>query len=104
MITKTQANQNLATFYPYPVQARKLGTQGMVMLGGEVTNVYAIQIKKMLAIQTVVLGYSNDVMGYIPTVTILTEDGYERYSSQIVYGLPGKWSENIEKDILNCVK
>lgn len=104
MLSQTTNNQAQANSYPYPIQAWKLGQQGLVILGGEVTIGYAIQIKKMLGMQTVVMAYSNDVMGYIPTETILKEGGYEGFSSQMVYGQPGAWSENIESNILNCVK
>ena len=45
-------------------------------------------------------GYSNDVMAYIPTATILREGGYEGESSQMVYGLPAKWASEIETIIL----
>lgn len=104
MLANIANNQAPPTSYPYPVQAWKLGQQGIVILGGELTIGYAIEIKKMLGQQTVVMGYSNDVMGYIPTDTILKEGGYEGFTSQMVYGLPGAWSENIESNILNSVK
>jgi hypothetical protein len=50
-----------------------------------------------------VLGYSNDVMAYIPTAVILQEGGYEGESSQMVYGLPAKWAPEIESLILQEV-
>jgi hypothetical protein len=51
-----------------------------------------------------VMGFSNDVMGYIPTVTIIREGGYEGDTSQRVYGLPGKWSEEIEPLIYQGIR
>ena len=104
MLAKAESNQALPDFYPYPVQAWKLGEQGIVILGGELTVGYAIEIKKLLGKKTVVMGYSNDVMSYIPTATVLKEGGYEGYSSQMAYGLPGVWSGQIETDILDGVK
>ena len=65
-------------------------------LGGEVVVEYAIGLKKMFGRDIFVMGYCNDVMGYIPSVTILNEGGYEGDSSQRVYGLPSKWSPEIE--------
>lgn len=103
MLGKSATAQILPTAYPYPVQVWKLGKQGLVTLGGEVTIGYAIQIKKMLGKETFVMAYSNDVMGYIPTETILQEGGYEGFSSQMVYGQPGKWSPSIESTILKGV-
>jgi neutral ceramidase len=104
MLGKLATKQVLPTAYPYPVQAWKIGKQGLVTLGGEVTIGYAIQIKKMLGKETFVMAYSNDVMGYIPTATILKEGGYEGFSSQMVYGQPGIWSDSIESTILNGVE
>ena len=46
------------------------------------------------------MGYSNDVMAYIPTVEILREGGYEGYTSQMAFGLPAKWKESIEPLIM----
>ena len=31
-------------------------------------------------------------MAYIPSARVLKEGGYEADSSQIYYGMPGKWS------------
>jgi hypothetical protein len=42
------------------------------------------------------MGYSNDVMAYIPSIRILREGGYEGADSQKVYGLPGVWSDEAE--------
>ena len=39
-------------------------------------------------------------MGYIPTITILEEGGYEGDGAQRVYGLPAKWDKSIESGIL----
>lgn len=86
--------------YPFPVQVWKLGDQPIMILGGETVIEYAIQLKKIFGQQLFVLGYSNDVMAYIPSTTILREGGYEGASSQMVYGLPSTWDPNIEVDIL----
>lgn len=90
----------LPTSYPYPVQVWKLGDQGIAILGGELVVGYAIALKKALGHDLFVMGYSNDVMSYIPTVTILEEGGYEGHTSQMVYGLPSKWTADIENVIV----
>ncbi|WP_439481464.1 neutral/alkaline non-lysosomal ceramidase N-terminal domain-containing protein [Cyclobacterium plantarum] len=87
--------------YPFPVQIWKLGDQPIMILGGETVIEYAIQLKKVFGQQIFVMGYSNDVMAYIPSTTILREGGYEGASSQMVYGLPSTWASNIEIDILH---
>ena len=109
--------------YPYPVQAWKIGNQPVFALGGELVIHYAIEIKRIFGSDAFVLGYSNDVMGYIPTAQILRESndketGYAFYDptnhgavayegglfTQLVYGLPGTWASNIETVILNEVQ
>ena len=103
MIEKIDRNEKLQTSYPYPIQLWSLGDQKIVALGGEVVIEYGIQVKKLLGEETFVLGYSNDVMAYIPSEIVLKEGGYEGDTSQKVYGLPAKWAEGIEKSILKGV-
>ena len=92
-------NGELVLSYPYPLQMWNLGGQLLVAMGGEPTIAYAIGIKQKLGSGTFVLGYSNNVMGYIPSVKIIEEGGYEGESSQWAYGLPSKWKSDIEEKI-----
>lgn len=85
----------------YPIQTWKLGGQQLVALGGEVTVEYAIKLKELLGRDLFVLGYSNDVMNYIPSEKILEEGGYEGHLSHMVYGLPSKWAPGIEDKIIS---
>lgn len=89
--------------YPYPVQIWKLGDQGIVSLGGEVVVDYTIELKRIFGQDLFVMGYSNDVMAYIPSVRILREGGYEAVRSQSVYGLPSTWTADIENRIIEEV-
>jgi len=93
-------NGSLLTSYPYPVQVWKLGDQPIMALGGELVVQYAIELKKLFGQNTFVMGYANDDMAYIPSVTVLNEGGYEGESSQRVYGMPAKWAPEIETLIL----
>ena len=90
------AGQSLPATYSYPVQVLKLGEQLVFGLGGELLIDYTIGLKQKYGHETIVFGYSNDVMGYIPSKKILDEGGYEGDSSQKVYGLPSKWHPEIE--------
>lgn len=83
------------TSYPYPLQIWKLGNQPLFSFGGELVIEYAIECKKRFGPDIFVMGYSNDVMGYIPSATILKEGGYEGASSQMVYGLPSPWDASV---------
>jgi hypothetical protein len=96
--------QELPTSYPYPLQLWNMGGQTLISLGGEVVIEYAIGLKRMFGHDIFVMGYSNDVMAYIPSVKILREGGYEGASSQMAYGLPSVWSEEIEPLIYQGIK
>jgi hypothetical protein len=49
------------------------------------------------------LGYSNDVIAYIPTVQILEEGGYEAESSCPLFGLPSPFKPEIETLVKDAV-
>lgn len=101
MMEKSERGEAFQETYPYPMQVWKLGNQPIFGLGGELLVGYAIQLKKKFGNNIFVLGYSNDVMAYIPTEKVLLEGGYEGESSQMVYGLPAKWEPGIEDKILS---
>lgn len=103
MLAQLKRNEPFPKAYPYPVQIWQLGDQPFISLGGEVVVEYAIKLKQIFGPNTMVAGYSNDVMAYIPSSTVLREGGYEGESSQMVYGLPGAWAPTIEATILSEV-
>ncbi len=103
MIRKYEKGEPVLRNYPYPVQFWQLGNQSIVALGGEPVVDYAIRLKKIFGPGLFVMGYSNDVMAYIPTVEILREGGYEGHTSQMAFGLPAKWKESIEPMIIGEV-
>ena len=101
LLEVTKAGNPMPTSYPFPVQAWKLGDLPIMALGGELVVEYAIQLKRIFGQHIFVMGYSNDVMSYIPTATILREGGYEGAIAQMVYGLPSPWDSDLEILILN---
>ena len=102
-LTKIKAGEKLISSYPYPVQVWSIGNLPLVSLGGELLVEYGIKIKQMLGEDTFVYGYSNDVMSYVPSSTVLKEGGYEGEAAHTVYGLPSKWQVGVESRILNEV-
>ncbi len=96
LLEKIREGGSVITSYPYPVQVWQIGDQVVVGMGGEVVIEYTLMLKKMYGPDIFVLGYSNDVMGYIPSASILKEGGYEGATSQMVYGLPATWKSGIE--------
>lgn len=104
LITQLDAGKSLRTTYPYPMQFWRIGGQNIVVFGGEIVVDYAIFTKKLLGRDTFVMGYSNDLMSYIPSARVLKEGGYEGETAQILYGMPAKWGDDIEQRILDAVK
>jgi hypothetical protein len=105
MIKKKQAaGEKLEDSYPfYPVQVWQLGEQSLVVLGGEVVVDYALKLRELLGNDIILMGYSNDVMTYIPSERVLKEGGYEGKSSMWVYGHRGTWESGIEEKIISEV-
>lgn len=95
MLAETKQGKPFLRSYPYPLQIWKLGSQSILSFGGELVIQYALDCKRRFGQDIFVMGYSNDVMGYIPSATILQEGGYEGASSQMVYGLPSIWAPEI---------
>jgi hypothetical protein len=91
---------------PYPVQAVRLGeTVTYIALGGELVVGYSLRAKKEFPAEaTVVAGYSNDVMCYIPTEKVLAEGGYEADLSMVYYGQPGPFAPGVEDRIFDAIR
>lgn len=100
MLGKLERGEPIRTSYPYPIQIWQLGEQVMMVLGGEPVVEYAIELKRIFGQNIFVLGYSNDVMAYIPSASVLSEGRYEGALSQMAFGLPGTWVPGIEQAIL----
>ena len=101
MLEKIAKGEKIETSFPYyPCQAWKLGDQLILSLGGELVIEYDIRLKQVFGQNIFVLGYCNDVMSYIPSVTILKEGGYEGIRSQLSTGMPGTYKPEIESIIL----
>lgn len=106
-LAKLDAGETLPTSYPCPVQVIRFGDDlVLVAIGGETVVDYALRLKRELAGPAAVwvAGYSNDVMGYIPSKRVREEGGYEaegtmRYSSTH----PGPWAPSLEERIIGNV-
>ena len=105
LLEQINAGQPLQQNYPYPVSLWKIGDDiQFISLGGEVVVDFAIRLKAELAgMKTWVAGYSNDVMAYIPSRRVLIEGGYEGEGAMVYYGLPTKWSLDVEESIVREV-
>jgi hypothetical protein len=96
----------VADRYPYPVQVWQFGTGlTLIALGGEVVVDYSLRFKRQYgADDTWVMGYANDVMGYIPSERVLAEGGYEGGGAMVNYGRPGPLAPGVEAIIARTVE
>ena len=90
--------------YPYPIAQWRLGKQiDWLFLGGEVVVDYALRLKsERLGTRTWVAAYANDVMAYIPSLRVWREGGYEGGGSMVYYGLPSRWSSDVEERVVSA--
>ncbi len=90
MIEAIDQGKPIKSEYPYAVQAFALGEElTLLALSGEVVVDYAIRLQKELGASgrsLWVAAYANDVVGYIPSVRVLKEGGYE--AGEAFYGSP----------------
>lgn len=103
MLEKARKGESLPASYPYPLQVWRVGEQPVAILGGEVVVQYAIDLKKVFGQNLFVMGYSNDIMTYIPSERILKEGQYEGFLANIIFGLPGQWAPGIQNTIVNGI-
>jgi hypothetical protein len=91
--------------YAYPVQVWRFASGlTFIALGGEVVVDYSLRFKNRYGWETTwVAGYSNDVMGYIPSRRVLEEGGYEGGGAMVNYGRPGPLAPEVEEIIAKKV-
>ncbi len=105
LLKELEQKGKIRTEYPYLVQVIQLGDGlTMVALSGEVVVDYSLRLKAELAGPIVwVAGYSNDVFGYLPSLRVLQEGGYEGGGAMRYTNLPGPFAPSVEKRVINKV-
>lgn len=105
MLRKLEAGERFAASYPYPVHVWKLGADTlMIGLGAETVVDYALHFKSEYGPSTWVLGYTDDMIAYIPSRRVWDEGGYEGGGFLFEYGRPAyRWAADIERRITTTV-
>ncbi|MBN2309488.1 MAG: hypothetical protein JXR94_10985, partial [Candidatus Hydrogenedentes bacterium] len=88
---------------PLTLQTLGIGDFALVALSGEICVGYALRLKKALAGRPCILaGYTNGMIGYIPTKSMMAEGGYEVNRSHYYNMTPAPYAEDVEDAI--CAK
>jgi hypothetical protein len=94
--------------YPCPVQTIAIGDDLlMTAIGGEPVIDYAVNLKREFGGEGKliwVVGYANDMFGYVPTPRVLRGGGYEGTRSVLWSTLPMPFTESVEERVLETVR
>ena len=103
---KLDRGEPLPTTQPYHIQVFSLGADSktpflLVALQGEPFTEYGFNLGQMLQpANTIVIGYSNNMVTYVPTAQAVKEGGYEPNAYKHGKSLPGGYSAEAEQMIL----
>lgn len=104
MIAAIERGEPIKSEYPYPVQAFAIGDQlTFLALAGEVVVDYAIRLQKELGggRPLWVAGYANDVFGYVPSMRVLDEGGYEGLEAFYYSTFPTPFAADVESTVVS---
>lgn len=107
LLAELKENGKIQTTYAFPVQAAQLGDDlTIIALPGEAVVDYSLRLKQELSgkSRVWVAGYSNHVFGYLPSLRVLKEGGYEGARAMIYSAYPGPFAESVEERMLGKVR
>lgn len=106
LLIKRQAGESFATSYPYPLHVWRVGTEMIwIGMGAETVVDYALRFKRQWGSGTWVMGYTDDMIAYIPSRRVWDEGGYEGGSNLYEYGRPAyRWAGDIEERIATSIE
>lgn len=105
LLKELEESGKLCTTYSVPVQVVRFGSDLiLVAMPGETVVDYSLRFKSELAGPAVwVAGYSNDVFGYLPSLRVLEEGGYEGGGAMLYTSFPGPFAPSVEKLMIDKV-
>jgi hypothetical protein len=100
-INKYQTMGSTPDHVKYPVQVWRFGSGfTFIALTGETVVDYSLKFKGLYGWNdTWVFGYNNDLLSYVPSLSVLKEGGYEGSSGMAEYGHRAPYTESVEKQI-----
>ena len=105
-IAHMEAGKKVPEALGYTVQTWTFGAElAMVFLTGEVVADYASILRRMYDPSRLWVGaYANDLPGYIPSRRIWREGGYEAGDAMVFFGLPNRFSDEVEQRVIDAVQ
>jgi hypothetical protein len=98
----------LETVYHGPMTVARLGTELlMIFMSGEPVIDWSRNFKQLfahVAPHVWVSGYCNDMYGYIPTLKIQREGGYEGGRANLWSWLPMPWTDSVEPTVTAAIQ
>ena len=76
----------------------------LLVMDAEITAAYGLWIKERFGGAILPLGYSNGMIGYVPTAAQVLEGGYEARESCPYFGLPGPFAASLEGRIQAAIQ
>jgi Neutral/alkaline non-lysosomal ceramidase, N-terminal len=86
-----------------PLHVVRIGTLALVAISGEVVVDYALAIKQKYGEATWVAGCTDSVFGYLPSLRVLREGGYEGGEAMLYYGRPGPFADTVETSVMTGI-
>ncbi len=95
--------KTIASAAPYPVQALRLGTLILLAMPGEVVVDYALAIRAKYGNTVIPGAYASYLPGYIPSLRVQREGGYEAGDAMMYFNQPGWFTDQVESIVLKAV-
>lgn len=104
-LAELEQHGTIRNTYDYLIQVVQFGDDlTLIGLAGEVVVDFSLRLKKELAGSPLwVAGYTNDVFGYVPSLRVLREGGYEGGGAYRYSALPGPFAPSVEERIIDKV-
>jgi len=105
LLAALDGGATFATSARYPLRAWRLGGKVLVLgMGAETVVDYALRFKERYGRDTLVCGYADDMLAYIPSRRVWEEGGYEGGSFLYEYGRPAtRWAGDVEERIVQAI-
>lgn len=101
LAARARGEKEMREYPAYPVEVWDIGGQKLFALGGEIVVGYAVELKRRYGHDVFVMGYSNDVMNYMPTPELWDRNTYEGNHAHFAFGLPTRWRRDIMHSVLD---